>query len=197
MSLVDLPCLSYACEVLDPWGFTVGTQTLVLSWISKYLNFVCGSSGRAADPVIEGRGCRRRPRGWRDCRCRGSSSPPESIQETGLFPELPRWLSGKEPACDAGDDGDAGSIPGLGRSPGGRHGDALQYSCLENLKDRGAWQAAVCGVASQSDDRVTEHSTLPEGFPGGASGKEPACQCRGGKRRWFSFWVRKIPWRRK
>ena len=42
---------------------------------------------------------------------------------------------------DAGDTGDAGSIPGSGRSPGGRHGNPLQYSCLENPMDRGAWWA--------------------------------------------------------
>ena len=41
---------------------------------------------------------------------------------------------------------DAGSIPGLGRSPGGGHGNALQYSCLENPMDRGAWWAKVHGV---------------------------------------------------
>ena len=38
---------------------------------------------------------------------------------------------------------DAGSIPGSGRSPGGGHGNALQYSCLENPLDRGAWRATV------------------------------------------------------
>ena len=38
---------------------------------------------------------------------------------------------------------DAGSIPGLGRFPGGGHGNPLRYSCLENHMDRGAWQAAV------------------------------------------------------
>ena len=42
---------------------------------------------------------------------------------------------------------DAGSISGLGRSPGGRHGNPLQYSCLENPMDRGAWQATVHRVA--------------------------------------------------
>ena len=42
---------------------------------------------------------------------------------------------------------DAGSIPGLARSPGGGHGSPLQYSCLENLMNRGAWWATVCGVA--------------------------------------------------
>ena len=39
--------------------------------------------------------------------------------------------------------GDTGSMPGLGRSPGGGHGNPLQYSCLENPMDRGAWQATV------------------------------------------------------
>ena len=39
--------------------------------------------------------------------------------------------------------GDAGLIPGLGRSPGEGNGNPLQYSCLENFKDRGAWQATV------------------------------------------------------
>ena len=46
----------------------------------------------------------------------------------------------KEPACNVGD---AGSIPGSGRSPGERNGNPLQYSCLENPMDGGAWQAIV------------------------------------------------------
>ena len=57
---------------------------------------------------------------------------------------FPWWLSGKEPACNAGD---VGSIPGLGRSPGGGNGCSLQYSCLEDSMDRGAWWATVHGVA--------------------------------------------------
>ena len=44
---------------------------------------------------------------------------------------------------NAGDVRDMGSIPGLGRAPGEGNGDPLQYSCLENSKDRGAWQATV------------------------------------------------------
>ena len=48
---------------------------------------------------------------------------------------------------NAGDKRDSGSIPGLGRSPGGGHGNPLQYSCLENPMDRGAWWATVHGVA--------------------------------------------------
>ena len=53
----------------------------------------------------------------------------------------------KESACSAGDTEDAGSIPGSARSPGGGHGNPLQYSCLENSMDRGAWQAKVDGIA--------------------------------------------------
>ena len=51
---------------------------------------------------------------------------------------LPQWLSGKESTCNAGD---AGSIPGLGRFPGGGNDNPFQYSCLENPMDRG-----VCGL---------------------------------------------------
>ena len=50
----------------------------------------------------------------------------------------------KESACSAGDQG---SIPGLGRCPGEGSGNPIQYPCLENLMDRGAWWAAVHGVA--------------------------------------------------
>ena len=49
----------------------------------------------------------------------------------------------KEPACNAGDAGDVGSVPRSGRSPRGGNGNPLQYSCLGNPMDRGAWQAAV------------------------------------------------------
>ena len=59
----------------------------------------------------------------------------------------PQWLSGKESACNAGDATDAGSIPGLGRLPGAGNGNPLQYSCLENPMDRGAWWATVLGYA--------------------------------------------------
>ena len=50
----------------------------------------------------------------------------------------------KASACNVGE---LGSIPGLGRSPGEGNGNPLQYSCLENPMDRGAWWAAVHGVA--------------------------------------------------
>ena len=61
---------------------------------------------------------------------------------------LPRWLSGKESACNAGD---AHSVPGLGRSTGKGNGNPLQYSCLGNPMDRGAWWAIVRGVKKESD----------------------------------------------
>ena len=57
---------------------------------------------------------------------------------------FPGGSDGKESTCNAGD---PGSIPGLGGSPGEGNGNPLQYSCLENPMDRGAWQATVHGVA--------------------------------------------------
>ena len=59
---------------------------------------------------------------------------------------------GKESACNAGD---LGSIPRLGRSPGEGNGNPLQYSCLENPTDRGAWQATVHGVPRVGPDLAT------------------------------------------
>ena len=57
---------------------------------------------------------------------------------------FPGGSGGKESACSAGD---VGLILGLGRFPGGGHGNPLQYSCLENPMDRGAQRATVHGVA--------------------------------------------------
>ena len=54
----------------------------------------------------------------------------------------------KNPPVSAGDRGDAGSIPGWGSSPGVGNGNLLQYSCLENSMDRGAWWATVHRVAN-------------------------------------------------
>ena len=58
---------------------------------------------------------------------------------------LPRWLSGKYPPVNAGITGDVGSIPGLGRSPGGGNGNPSQYSCQENHMARKTRQATVQG----------------------------------------------------
>ena len=64
---------------------------------------------------------------------------------------FPGGSEDKASACNAGD---PGSIPGLGRSPGEGNGNPLQYSCLENPMDRGAWWATVDGVA-KSRTRVS------------------------------------------
>ena len=57
-------------------------------------------------------------------------------------------LAMKIPPANAGDIKDSSLIPGSRRSPGGGHGNPLQYSCLENLMYRGAWQATVHRVAN-------------------------------------------------
>ena len=62
----------------------------------------------------------------------------ESFQSGSAVKNLP---------ANAGDAGEVGSIPGLGRSPGGGHGNPLQYSCLENPMDGGAWRATAHQVA--------------------------------------------------
>ena len=65
-----------------------------------------------------------------------------------------RWHSGKNSTCKAGDAGVSRSIPGSGRSCGGGNDNPLQYSCLENSTDKGAWRATVCGV-TKSQTRLS------------------------------------------
>ena len=65
--------------------------------------------------------------------------------------------------ADAGDARDVGSILGSGRSPGEGNGNPLQYSCLENSVDRGAWRAIVHGVKRVRHDWVTKHTNYVEG----------------------------------
>ena len=76
---------------------------------------------------------------------------------------FPGGASGKGPPTNGGDAQDAGSISGLGQSPGGRHGNTLQYSCLENVMDRGAWQAIVHRV-TQSQTWLKQLSTHMENY---------------------------------
>ena len=64
------------------------------------------------------------------------------VQLSGLR-AFPGGSEGKESACNAGD---PGSVSGLGRSPGEGNGNRLQYSCLENSMDRGAWWGTVRGL---------------------------------------------------
>ena len=81
---------------------------------------------------------------------------PGSVPESGSSPGegigYPLWHSwgfpgGSDSKESGRKSGDLGSIPGLGRSPRGRHGNPLQYYCLENPMDRGAWGATAHGAA--------------------------------------------------
>ena len=67
---------------------------------------------------------------------------------------------GKESACNAGDIGDTGSIPGSGRSCGEGNGNLFHYSCLKNPMDRWAWQATVQRVAKSHNwhDWLSKHN---------------------------------------
>ena len=71
---------------------------------------------------------------------------------------FPSGSLGKEPACNAGDAGDMGSIPGLGRPHGGGHGNPFQYSCLEDPMGRGAWQATFHRLQRVGHDSA-QHSS--------------------------------------
>ena len=67
--------------------------------------------------------------------------------------------------ANGGDQGSVGSIPGLERSPGGGHGNPLQYSCLENPMDRGAWQTTVHRLQSWTRvKRLSMHIIYPLSF---------------------------------
>ena len=78
-------------------------------------------------------------------------SPYQSLLSGGIKKALLEshlgFPGGSEVKASACDEGDLGSIAGLGRSPGEGNGNPLQYSCLENPMDRGAWRATVHGVA--------------------------------------------------
>ena len=65
----------------------------------------------------------------------------------------------KNPPANRGHTGDVGSVPGSGRFSGGGNGNPLQYSCLGNPMDRGAWRATVLGVAkSDKTDRLSKYT---------------------------------------
>ena len=82
------------------------------------------------------------------------------IQDRSLCARPSTWLSSEEPTCKAGATGDAGSIPGSGRSFGGGRGNALQCSRLETLLDREAWWATVPGVAESNMTEATQHTRV-------------------------------------
>ena len=75
---------------------------------------------------------------------------------------FPTGTSGRDPPANSGDVRDMCSIPGSGRSPGGGHGNLLQYSCLENSMDRGAWWAMVHGAAKSRTRLKRQHVSTNE-----------------------------------
>ena len=81
----------------------------------------------------------------------------DKFTETEIYMGSQVALVVKSLSANAADVRDAGSIPGSGRSPGGRHSNPLQYSCLENPMDRGAWQATAHGI-TQSWTRLKQFS---------------------------------------
>ena len=94
---------------------------------------------------------------------------PQYGKSESLFPHLSLWGWGRGRASQvvlmvknlpayAGDTRDEGSMPGLGRSAGTGNGNPLQYSCLENSMDRGAWWTTVDGVTHT--ERLSTHTTL-------------------------------------
>ena len=95
---------------------------------------------------------------------------PEPLELQGSLSPEPQLV--KNPPANSGDARDTGSIPDSGRSPGVGNGNPLQYSCLENSTDRGAWRATVHEGVTKSPE-VTErtlsthaptHSAIPGGY---------------------------------
>ena len=97
-------------------------------------------------------------------------------------------LFGKNTLANTGDIKDTASIPGLGRFPGGGHGNPLQYSFLENLLDRGTWGAIVYGVTKSRTrlKQLSMHAGCPQKGPQGPLGEG------NGNALQYSAW--RIPW---
>ena len=86
-----------------------------------------------------------------------SASRQINVLECPAVMGFPGGSAGKEPACNTGVTGDVGSIPGLGRSPGGGHGNPLQCSCQENPLDKGGWRGPW-GHKELAVTEATEHA---------------------------------------
>ena len=91
-------------------------------------------------------------------RDRGQGAREVTLQSVTEHSGLPWWLSGKEFTCNAGVTGDTGSIPGSGKSTGGRNGNPLQYSRLENPMDKEAWWATGGSMGLQSQTQMKQLS---------------------------------------
>ena len=125
---------------------------------------------------------------------------PTNIRFSRYGNGFPGGSDGKESACNAGD---PGLIPGWRRSPGEKNSYPLQYSCLENPTDRGAWQTTVHGVTKSWTRLSNLHKHIQsctfwasQVVPVLKNKNKNACQCRRCKRLGFNPLIGKIPWRR-
>ena len=129
-----------------------------------------------------------------------AKTPCSQCRRHGFDPwsgDYPCGLAGKESTCNTGD---LGSIPGLGRSPG--EGNGYLPTLVFWPGEFHGWRtlAGYSPWGLKESDRTELLSLFNLHimcFPGGISGKEPACSCRRCKRHSFDPWVEKIPWRRK
>ena len=122
-----------------PWtGVRQTPLSVKFSWQEYWSGLPCPPSGGRPDPGIK----------------------PTCLAFPALAGGLPRALVVKNLPANAGEGRDAGSIPGSGRSPWGVHGNPLQYSCLENHMDKGAWQTTVQGSQRVRND----WSNLAQGY---------------------------------
>ena len=101
-----------------------------------------------------------------------SSFHPNQLLSSQWKTGIPGGSDGKESACNAGD---LGSVPGLGRSPGGVHGNPHQYSCLENPMDKGDWPATVIGSQRVRHDWATKHTHCGRYFSSCFSINDSSC----------------------
>ena len=93
-----------------------------------------------------------------DCVVHGVAKSRTQLSDLGFPAGFPGGSDGKESTCKAGD---LGSVPGLGRSPGGGHGSPLQYSCLENPQGQGS--LAGCRWGHRESD-MTKHTACIEDY---------------------------------
>ena len=132
------PSLLLNSFLYSPLSFpTFSVIPLELQWLYRYGLLSWSSQTLSCSPITS---CRLQTKGEGGAVC--------VIHFTcTTLTGFPWWLSSKESACNAGDAGDIGETPGSGKSPGEGNGNLLQYSCLENCMDRGAWWGTVHGVA--------------------------------------------------
>ena len=134
----------------------------------------------------------------RACKCKEKNHPRESQQNDNRdylwrMVGVPVGSDGKGFACTVGD---LGSILGLGRSPREGNGNLLQYSCLENSMDRGAWWATIYGVAHFREGWGREGRCEEMGEPTGQSVKSASlvAQLVKNSPAMWETWVRSLGW---